>query len=159
MSISQQDVIAFVYREARMLDERRFEDWLELFTEDGIYWMPLHHDEPDPKAVTTLFYDDLLLLRTRVRRLMGDRTYSQQPASRCHHLLQQPVVDRFDAANGQFETWAPFSYTETRGDEKITYAGWVTHHLVAVGDQLRIRLKKVQLIDCDAPHRNIQLFM
>lgn len=159
MTHSRQDIVDFVYAEARMLDERRFEDWLTLFADDGIYWMPLHHDEPNPKLVTTLFHEDLLLLKTRVRRLMGERTFSQQPASRCHHLLQAPVVDHFDAAAGVFKTWTSFLYTETRADEKLFYTGWVEHHLVSVEGQLRIRLKKVQLIDCDAPHRNLQLFM
>lgn len=159
MSITEKDLVDFVYHEARMLDELRFDDWLELFTADGIYWMPLHHDEPDPRHVTTLFHDDLLLLRTRVRRLAGDRTYSQQPGSRCHHLLQQPMVDLFDAEAGEFRTWTSFHYVETRGDEKLIYAGWVTHHLALVDGALRMRLKKVQLVDCDAPHRNIQLFM
>lgn len=159
MSISRQDVIDFVYAEARMLDERRFEDWLSLFTDDGIYWMPLHHDEPNPKLVTTLFHEDMLLLRTRVMRLTGRNTFSQQPSSRCHHLLQAPAIDRFDPEAGEFSTWTSFLYTETRADEKLFYTGWVTHDLALVDGNLRIRLKKVQLIDCDAPHRNLQLFM
>ncbi|TNE39385.1 MAG: phenylpropionate dioxygenase [Sphingomonadales bacterium] len=159
MTVTKQDLVDFVYAEARMLDERRFEEWLTLFAEDGIYWMPLHHDEPNPKLVTTLFHEDLLLLKTRVLRLMGERTFSQQPASRCHHLLQAPMVDRFDPDAGEFSTWASFLYTETRADEKLFYTGWVMHDLVLIGGELRIKQKKVQLIDCDAPHRNLQLFM
>ena len=157
--VTEKDIVDFVYREARLLDERRFEEWLTLFAPDGIYWMPLDHDEVDPKLVTTLFYDDLLLLRTRVRRLMGSNTFSQQPSSRCHHLLQQPQIDRFDVAAGEFTAMTSFIYTETRLGRSEQYSGWVTHHLVARDDELLIRLKKVHLVNCDAAHRNIQLFM
>lgn len=159
MNFTEQDIINFVYREARLLDELRFEDWLSLFAPDGIYWMPLDHEEVDPKLVTTLFYDDLLLLRTRVRRLLGSNTFSQQPRSRCHHLLQQPQIDRFDPAAGEFVTWTSFTYTETRLGRTEHYSGWMTHHLVIHNEELRIRLKKVHLVNCDAPHRNIQLLM
>ena len=41
-----QDVAEFLYREAELLDERRFEEWLDLFTEDAHYWMPLRRNVP-----------------------------------------------------------------------------------------------------------------
>lgn len=159
MSISEKDVIRFIYDEARMLDEGRYTQWLELFAQDAIYWMPLQFDETDIGHVTSLFYDDLLLLRVRVERLAGKSTFSQQPPSRCHHLLQAPFVDKYDPAAGEYRTWTSFMYTESRLDEKISYAGWTTHDLVEDDGKLRIKLKKIQLIDCEAPHRNIQLFM
>ena len=89
-----QQLVAFVYAEARMLDEQRFEDWLALFTDDGHYWMPLVPGQQDPRLHTSLLYEDKLLLRVRVERLAGARTFSQQPRSRCHHLLQQPMVEQ-----------------------------------------------------------------
>src|SRR5690606_19148111 len=92
-TVTPQDLTDFVYSEARMLDERRFETWLDLFAEDGYYWMPLRHDQTDPLLEGSLMYEDKLLLRVRVERLTGQRTYSQQPKSRSHHLLQQPTIE------------------------------------------------------------------
>jgi 3-phenylpropionate/cinnamic acid dioxygenase small subunit len=152
-------LIAFVYAEARMLDEQRFEDWLRLFTEDAYYWMPLAPGQQDPKLHASLMYEDKLLLRVRVERLAGARTFSQQPRSRSHHLLQQPTVEQADRDAGRYTLRAAFHYVETRLDRQDLYAGWVTHELVTQEGQLRIRLKRVDLVNCDAAFENINLFM
>lgn len=155
--ISDRDLIDFVYREARLLDTGRFEDWLTLFAPDGRYWMPLVPGQTERRLHTSLLDEDLLLLRIRVERLRNARTFSQQPPSRCHHLLQQPVVELRDDANGLYRTWAAFHYVEYRRDEQTLLAGWATHELACVDGALRIRLKRVDLLNCDAAHGNIQL--
>ena len=149
----------FIYGEARLLDEQRFEEWLQLFTEDAHYWMPLEWGQTDPRLTTSLMYEDRLLLKIRVERLKGARTYSQRPPSRCHHLLAVPRVERRDEAAGCFETWTPMHYVESRGDRQDLYAAWATHHLVAGDGGIRIRLKRVDLVNCDAAFGTIQLFM
>ncbi|MCK9510077.1 MAG: phenylpropionate dioxygenase [Pigmentiphaga sp.] len=155
------DLIDFVYHEARMLDERRYEEWLDLYAEDAYYWMPLAPGQEDPLLHASLLYEDKLLLRVRVERLLGQRTYSQQPHSRGHRLLQRPWIDRehpeSDPAAGRHIVRTSFHYVETRGDDQTLYAGWATHHLVWQ-DRLRIRLKRVDLVNCDAAFANIQLF-
>jgi 3-phenylpropionate/cinnamic acid dioxygenase small subunit len=153
------DLVQFVYREARLLDEHRFEDWLDLFTADGRYWMPLEWGQTDRKLTASLLDEDLLLLRVRVERLKGNRTFSQKPKSRCHHVLQMPTVDTRDTAGNVYETYTPFHYVETRLDEQQLYAGWAKHTLTVEGGKLKIRLKRVDLVNCDAAFGNIQLFM
>jgi 3-phenylpropionate/cinnamic acid dioxygenase small subunit len=106
-----------------------------------------------------LMYEDLLLLKVRVERLAGERTFSQKPKSRCHHLLQAPRIIACDAAAGVFKAKTSYIYTETRGDALERYSGWVSHDLVLVGDALQIKLKRIDLINFDAPFGNIQLFM
>ncbi|HEU0229134.1 MAG TPA: aromatic-ring-hydroxylating dioxygenase subunit beta, partial [Burkholderiaceae bacterium] len=59
---TDQDLMGFVHAEARLLDERRFEEWLDLFTEDGRYWMPLTPGQTDPILQGSLMYEDKLLL-------------------------------------------------------------------------------------------------
>ncbi len=157
------ELIDFVYHEARLLDDSRFEDWLALYTDDAHYWMPLVPDQTDPILHASLLYEDKLLLRVRVERLLGQRTYSQQPHSRGHRLLQRPTVEHdhpeADPAQGHFVVRTSFHYVETRADTQALYAGWFTHHLVQQEGQLRIRLKRVDLMNCDAAFGNIQLFM
>lgn len=157
--ITAQDLIDFVYNEADLLDQQHFENWLDLFTEDAHYWMPLAHGQTDPILHGSLMYEDKLLLKIRVERLTGQRTFSQQPKSRCHHLLQRPQIQDFDPAATEHTVRTAFHYTETRDDNQTIYVGWVTHHLVFENNQLRIRLKRVDLLNCDAPFSNIQLFM
>ena len=153
------DLTAFVMHEARLLDEHRFAEWLDLFTEDGHYWMPLEWGQTDPRLHASLMYEDKLLLRIRVERLKGNRTFSQKPKSRCHHVLQLSTVDRRDDATGQYQLYTPFHYMETRLDDQDLYAGWARHHLVNVDGKLKIRLKRVDLVNCDAAFGNMQLFM
>ena len=157
---SDQQLIDFVLAEARLLDELRFDDWLQLFADDGYYWMPLAHGQTDPKLHCSLLYEDKLLLKVRIERLHGARTFSQQPVSRCHHLLQTPTVESRDEAAGSYVTRCAFHYVETRQDQQTLYAGWATHTLVAEADgTLRIKLKRVDLVNCDAAFGNLQLFM
>jgi 3-phenylpropionate/cinnamic acid dioxygenase small subunit len=157
--ITPNDLIAFVYREARLLDEQDFDHWLALFTEDGRYWMPLEYGQTDRRLTATLMDEDLFLLRLRVERLKGNRTYSQKPKSRSHHLLQRPQIDRFDPDTNRYVVWTPMHYVETRLDQQDLYAAWATHELTEIDGVLRIRTKRVDLVNCDAAFGSIQLFL
>lgn len=156
---SDADLVQFIYKEARLLDEHRFEEWLDLFTADGRYWMPLEWGQTDRRLTASLLDEDMLLLRVRVERLKGNRTFSQKPKSRCHHVLQAPAIDTRDAAANTYETYTPFHYVETRLDEQQLFAGWAKHTLTVEEGKLKIRLKRVDLVNCDAAFGNIQLFM
>ncbi|AOJ28182.1 MULTISPECIES: aromatic-ring-hydroxylating dioxygenase subunit beta [Burkholderia] len=156
-TFAHDELAAFVYREARLLDERRYEDWLALYADDARYWMPLSPDQPDSVLHGALMDEDRLLLRIRIERLAGRRTFSQQPASRGHHLLQQPYVERADPARGVYVLRTPFHYVEARRDEQTLFAGWYTHELAVSGDALRIRVKRVDLVNADAPLGSIHL--
>ena len=149
----------FVYREARLIDEKRFDEWYALFTEDARYWMPLTRGQPEGEMHTSLFYEDRLLLKVRIERLRSPNAFSQQPPSFCQHILQQPAVEEADAAAGRFVVRTPFLYAESQLDRQLLLAGVVWHHLVSVDDEVRIRLKKIELLNCDAALPSIQLFL
>ena len=157
--ITPNDLVAFVYHEARLLDEQRFDEWLNLFAEDGCYWMPLEHGQTDRRLTASLMDEDLLLLRIRVERLKGIRTYSQKPKSRCHHLLQQPQVEVCDAETNRYGVWTAMHYIETRQDQQQLYAAWATHELTTSAGALRICMKRVDLVNCDAALGSVQLFL
>ncbi len=159
MHPTDKDLVDFVIREARLLDELLFNEWLALFTDDGYYWMPAEWGQTDARLVGSLMYEDKLLLSVRVERLKGNRTFSQKPKSRCHHVLQTPTVDARDDVAREYRLYTPFHYVETRLDEQMLYAGWARHHLVEHDGKLRIKLKRVDLVNCDAAFGNIQLFM
>src|SRR6476660_4989821 len=156
---TNQQLIDFVIHEARLIDQHRLDEWLDLFADDGIYWMPLEWGQTDPRLTASLMYEDKLLLKIRVERLKGNRTFSQKPKSRCHHLLQTPQIEKRDDAANQYVTWTPMHYVETRLDEQDLYAAWATHTLSAIDGRLRLKLKRVDLVNCDAAFRSIQLFM
>ena len=157
--IDEKAITDFIYLEAELLDTMQWQAWLDLFHPKGRYWMPLEWQQQDPVLQPSLMYEDLLLLKVRVERLSGERTFSQKPKSRCHHVLQTPQVDSRDVAANSYVTWTPIHYVETRLDEQALYAAWVTHHLSVEDGKLKIKLKRVDLINCDAAFGNIQLFM
>ena len=157
MTITRDDIVEFIYAEARMLDEGRFSEWLDLWLPDGFYWMPLDYKQSDPNLMTSLLHEDDFMRRLRVERLNGERTFSQKPKSRCHHVIQRPFVDKFDADAGEFETNTSMHYVETRLDEQFLLAITATHELRLVDGRLRIANKRVDLLNSDAAFGNIQL--
>ena len=156
-TITRDDLIDFIYAEARMLDVGRYSEWLELWLPDGHYWMPLDYKQDDPINATSLLYEDNFMLRLRVERLNGERTFSQKPKSRCHHVIQRPFIDSFDTDAGEFVTNTSMHYVETRLDEQQLLALTATHELKQINGGLRIANKKVELLNCDAAFGNIQL--
>lgn len=157
--MSEVEAVRFIYREARLLDEKRFDEWYELFTEDAYYWVPLVPGQTDPLGHNSLAYEDKLLLKLRIERLKLPTAYAQKPASRCHHVMQMPEVETSDPARGELVTRTPFLYTETRGDESQRYAATARHTLVSTPAGLRIRLKRVDILNSDAALPSIQLFL
>jgi 3-phenylpropionate/cinnamic acid dioxygenase small subunit len=156
---TEQELARFIRHEARLIDEKRFDEWLALFTEDARYWVPATPGQTDPLHHNSLAYEDRLLLELRIERLKSPRAYSQRPPSRCLHVLQEPEPEKLDYERGEFLVRTPFLYTETRGDESQRYAATAWHTLVGVDGRLRIRLKRVDLLNCDAALPSIQLFL
>ncbi len=156
--MTDQEIARLIYREAQLLDEKRWDDWFALFTEDGRYWVPLTRDQPDGEIHTSLAYEDTLLLRLRIERLKR-RPPSQRPESWSQHVLQAPAIEEADLLAGRWLTRTAFHYTEARGDEAQMYAGVALHHLVRHAGVLRIRLKRVNLVNCDAALPSVQLFL
>ena len=107
----------------------------------------------------SLMYEDMLLLTIRVERLSGERTFSQKPKSRCHHILQAPKILEIKEEDKTCKTRTAFAYTETRGDILERFSGWASHDLKLVDNNIKIDLKRIDLINFDAPFSNIQLFM
>ncbi len=145
----------FVYHEARLLDEQRWDAWLALFSEDGHYWVPLGPEQTDPLGHNSLAYEDALLLRLRVERLK-EGPFSQHPRSRSQHVLQLPEVLPSEA--GLHVVRTAFMYTEIRGDEQQVHAGTMVHHLRESGDGLRIVLKRIDLLSAGMALPSLQLF-
>ena len=157
MATDTRELVDFVYREASLLDDERFDEWLALFAEDGRYWVPLEgaRQEQGQKR-NSIADEDRMLLSLRIERLRAGLAHSQQPRSAMQHLLQQPVV--LGEAEGRTSLRTPFIYAESRGDEVITLHGHYIHELVRVPEGLRIALKRVNLVNASSRLPMIQLF-
>jgi len=99
----KEEIERFLYREADLLDERRYEEWLDLFTEDAHYWMPMRRnvprDEPEREftrqGVDASWFDEGKdTLTRRVRQILTGIHWAEEPPSRiCHIVSNVQVVE------------------------------------------------------------------
>ncbi|MBE3589339.1 MAG: aromatic-ring-hydroxylating dioxygenase subunit beta [Firmicutes bacterium] len=147
---------AFLFLEARLLDERRFEEWLDLFTNDAVYWVPGH--DPDDPAATSIIYDDRPTMEDRVRRLRSPVTFAQSPPSRTLHLIGNVEVEARSPREVRIDSVCVIH--ETRLGQTRAFAARCEHHLRREGEAgWRISLKKVVLLDRDAPLYNLTFLL
>ena len=157
---SESDLVGFVVREARLLDEQRYDEWNALFTDDAVYWVPLVPNQPEGLDHTSHLHEDKLLRDLRIERLKSPRAFSQQPPTRSHHLLQTPTVEEADPTEGTWVVRSEFHYTESQGDEMNVFFGVVWHRIVVdAHGELRLANKRVDLINSDAALPAVQLFV
>jgi len=146
------EIEQFLYREARLLDTGRFEEWLELFAPDGVYWVPSRPGQTDPLAVASLFYEDRAILAMRVQRLLQHRAHVLAPIPRTTHLLGNIALMADDSASGEHGVECAFIMVEHREDRQRIYSGRCLHRLRRLDGAWRIALKRVELVDCDGVH-------
>ncbi len=145
----------FLLREARLLDDGRFEDWLALFDEDGLYWIPGLPGQTDRLGAVSIVHEDRTVLRMRVRRLGHPRAWSLMPLPRTVHMLGGVTVA--PAENGAVEAVAALQVVlyragGGRAGDRARYDGRQTMRLRPDGGSFRIVLKRIDLIDCDGVH-------
>jgi 3-phenylpropionate/cinnamic acid dioxygenase small subunit len=139
----------FIIHEARLLDARKFRDWMALFADDGTYWVPSVPDQQSPFDQASLFYDDRDLMKTRIERLDHPRIHVQTPPSRTAHLVGSIVVEETDAAKGEYVVGSTVIMVEYRDDTQRVFAGRQRHRLRRHGGAFLIVQKRVDLINCD----------
>lgn len=150
-------LVQFVYDENRLLDERRFEDWFELFDEDGVYWVPARPDQTDKDGEPSIALEGRLLLKLRVERLSHERAHSLRPQVRSMHVVQRPRLE--EPVQGLNALSCNLVYFEYQAGSQIALGAQVKYLLREVNDTLRIVEKRVQLLDCDSYLPAIQLFV
>jgi benzoate/toluate 1,2-dioxygenase beta subunit len=143
---------ALLEREARLLDERRFDAWLALYIPECLYWVP-GTPGGDPRREVAVAFDDRRQLEGRIYRLGTGYAWSQIPASRTARLVAN--VEAFAGARaGELMVRSSFLLAEHRAGETRTLAGAYAHLLVERDGAWRIAVKQVNLIECDRSLRN-----
>lgn len=147
-----------VFREARLLDEKRYEDWMDLFTEDGYYWVPARPDQDNPYDEISIFFDDRRFMETRFRRLRHPRIHSQIPPSRTFHLVSNVRLEEECPADADFLVSSGMIMLEYRPNkEQQVFGGRCLHAIRTVGMEMKIAWKKVILLNCDGMFNPILL--
>jgi 3-phenylpropionate/cinnamic acid dioxygenase small subunit len=137
------EVEQFLYREARLLDERRFEAWLALFTDDLRYWMPVRttryprrsqaiavldparqvEEELGTARDLAIFDETKETLTRRIARLDTGMAWAEDPPSRTRHIVSNVEVEPAEAA-GEVTAYSNFVVYRNRGEtEQDFYVG------------------------------------
>lgn len=150
---ARQEFEAFLFREARLMDNHQLNDWLELWSKDCLYWVPCNVEDVDPNRELSIIYENHDQIRERVRRLGGKFAHAQQPKSRLIRVLSNIEVTEADDT-GIVGT-STFVLGEVRLNRQMLWFGRNEHRLVRTEDGLRIRYKKVFVLNNDTPMPNM----
>lgn len=143
--LGREGIESFLYREAALLDAWKLEEWLALFTEDAIYWIPCNEDDNDPTRHISIAYDDRQNLQERIWRLDSGKAYSQEPRSRTRHLIGNVEVTA--VSENEVTVSSSFALFQVRLGRQNTFAGRYEHRLRKVDGAWKIAFKKAELIN------------
>ncbi len=158
----------FLYLEAELLDERRHREWLELFTDDARYWMPIRHSPfQKPEGVDGelskedegyYFNDTKETLRVRVERLYSSTAWAEIPPSRTRRLVSNIRVKKDDGA--EIEVHSNFYIYRTRLEkDQNTLVGTRKDVLRRVNGELKIARRTIILDQAVLGAKNISVFL
>lgn len=146
------EVEEFLFEEASLLDERRYEEWLDLLTEDIHYWMPIRRTTTAREVANEFtrpggmayFDDDKHTLTVRVQRMAVGRAWAEDPPSRTRHLLSNLRILRLDG--DEITTTVNFQLYRTRlNSEEDSWIGRREDTLRRVGDRLMLARRHIFL--------------
>jgi 3-phenylpropionate/cinnamic acid dioxygenase small subunit len=144
---------ALIEREARLLDALAFDEWLAMYSPECIYWVPGTPHAGDPRREIAISFDDRRRLEDRIYRLRTGYAWSQAPKSRTVRMVSNVEV----FATGQSflrMVRSNFLISEFRLDGTRFLSGWCAHRFVQDGQRWLIKVRQVNLIDCDQNLRN-----
>lgn len=148
-SVDEAAVRRFLYLEARLQDEHRYEEWEALLTDDALYWVPATHDDSDPLTQVSFIYDNRARIASRIRQLRTGRRHAQNPASRLRRIVGN--IEIVAVNDKGIQVGSNFILSEYRRGKYQQWSGRTIHLLRPVEDGFRLAMKKVLLIDNDAP--------
>jgi benzoate/toluate 1,2-dioxygenase beta subunit len=153
------EIEEFLYREASYLDRKLYTEWLELFTEDGLYWVPAAPEQKDPYDHVSIYFEDRLLRQMRVNRLRHPQAFSLESPVRASRIVGNVLIESFDAESGACRVRSTFHMLELQYAEQQLYGGFYLHDLVPSESGYKIKMKRVDLINCDSPLDVLQAFL
>lgn len=139
------------------MDEHRYDEWLALWSDELLYWVPCNEDDYDPNRYVSIIYDDRERLLDRLDRLKSGAAWSQEPRSRLRRVVSN--IETGDGAGPEVIIHSNFVLVELREGRKTTYGAQQIHRLRVDGPDLKMSYKKVMLIENDEPLHNLTFLL
>ena len=141
------NVEQFLYHEARLLDTGQLEAWLELFTDDATYWVPLEKDQSSPLETSSIIHDDRTLLELRVKQARHPRAHARLPLARTVHQVSNVLVVSENSSETKVNS--TLQVIEFRNEKQRVYGALVEHRLRPANGSFRIAHKRVDLVNSE----------
>ena len=142
-----------IEREARLLDQLAFDEWLAMYAPECIYWVPASPEAGDPRREVAISFDDRRRMEDRIFRLRTGYAWSQAPKSRTVRMVSN--VEVFAAGGeGVRMVRSNFLISEFRPDGVRFLSGFCAHRFDDQDGRWLIAVRHVNLIDCDQNLRN-----
>jgi benzoate/toluate 1,2-dioxygenase beta subunit len=146
----QREVEQFLYRQSELLDTKQWQPWIELFADDGVYWMPADPAHTHWDGVPAIFAEDKNLMNVRMKRVLHPDAWSQRPLWGTSHVVSNVMVEKNSAE--EIVVRSRFHMMELRRDDLRHFAGAYRHHLKRTKDGLRIQLQRVDMTNAQAAY-------
>ena len=153
MPVDRHKVENFLYREARLMDEHAYDEWLALWADDALYWVPCNEDDIDPERHVSIVYEDKARLEDRIARLKSGAAYAQDPKSRLSRVVSNVEIE--DENDTETTVRSTFNVTALRRGRMDIFAGRAIHKLRPEGDSFKMAYKRVLLINNDVVIHNL----
>src|SRR5713226_8904768 len=144
---------ALLEREARLLDALEFDEWLAMYVPECIHWVPGTPAAGDPRREIAVSFDDRRRMEDRIYRLRTGYAWSQAPKSRTVRMISNTEVFATNQSSIRMVR-SNFHFSEFRVDGTRFLSGWCGHRFVLNAGGWQIRVRQVNLIDCDQNLRN-----
>ena len=144
------EIEQFLYRQSELLDGKLWQDYIDLFTDDGVYWMPVTPEQTEWEGSPSIFAEDKHMMAVRMGRVSHPTAWSQAPMWGTSHVIGNVVIE--SEAGGQWIVRSRFHMMELRRDTVRHFGGTYRHTLVRQDGQLRIKLQRVDMFNAQAPY-------
>ena len=148
---AQQEIEQFLYRQSELLDGKKWQDWVDLFTPDGIYWMPPAPEYKTWDGQPAIFAEDKNLMTVRMNRVLHPDAWSQRPLWETNHVVSNVQIQKV-GKNGDVEVKSRFHLMELRRDDVRHFAGLYTHHLKKTKSGYQVKLQRVDMTNAQAAY-------
>ena len=149
----QHEIEQFLYRQAELLDAKQWQAWIDLFADDGVYWMPAYPAHKHWDGVPSIFAEDKNLMNVRMKRVLHPDAWSQRPLWGTNHVVSNVIIESYDA--GEVMVRSRFHMMELRRDDVRHFAGAYRHHLKKTADGYRIKLQRVDMTNAQAAYEYV----
>ena len=139
----------FLFYQSELLDEKQWGAYIELFAVDGVYWMPATPEQTEWLDSPSIFAEDRQMMEIRMGRVTHPNAWSQAPQWGTSHLVGNVVIE--SVSDTEISVRSRFQMIELRRDATRHFAGTYRHTLIRTGDDFKIALQRVDLLNGQAP--------